>query len=551
MKKKIFNKHQSPFILLFLILLIAAILRFYNLSSVPPGASLDEASIGWNAYSILHTGKDEYGYKFPILLRAFDDWRPALYVYFVIPFVKVIGLTTLAVRLPSVLLSLLTIISSYFLIKILFKDYEYKNSLSLLVSFLLAISPWNIYISRLGHEVNAGLFFVVSGILFFLLSINDKKKKTFLIFSSILFGFSFYTYQSVKIFTPFIILTLILIYRKQLLQMKKIFLYPTIIGVMIAAPIVIASFSPNALIRFKGSSVFDTNNPLYAQSAKQLLVSKEKGDFLGIILNNRRVTSLNIFISQYFSHFSPKWIFSNTGNESFKTPGLGLLYYWETPFFFLGIIFLFKSKISPRTKLVIFFWILISFIAPAITTGAPHAMRSYNIIPMPIILTSFGILGMGRFISKKIGFPLLGLVVVIELFYFFHQYFFIFPKTQSSSFQYSLSEVMPFIAKNHNKYEKIIISNQGSLYQSYMFYLFYNKYDPKKYLEEGGTVSGGYAETHKFNKYIFRPINYKKDRLEKNTLLVGNPSDFSQDIRALTEFRNLDGKISVEMISKK
>ena len=76
---------------------------------MPPSPSLDEVSIGYNAYSILTTGKDEYGYRLPLLLRAYDDWRPSMYVYIVIPFVKFMGLSSLAVRFPSIILSLFAV----------------------------------------------------------------------------------------------------------------------------------------------------------------------------------------------------------------------------------------------------------------------------------------------------------------------------------------------------------------------------------------------------------------------------------------------------------
>src|SRR3989338_9791554 len=89
-----------------IIIIIALFLMLYQLNSVPPSASLDEVSIGYNAYSILKTGADEYGYKFPLLLRAYDDWRPALYAYFVVPFIALIGLTPVAVRLPAALMGI-------------------------------------------------------------------------------------------------------------------------------------------------------------------------------------------------------------------------------------------------------------------------------------------------------------------------------------------------------------------------------------------------------------------------------------------------------------
>ena len=166
---KIYNSEFRIKIIVALVILIAVFLRLHNLSSVPPSASLDEASIGWNAYSILKTGGDEYGTKFPMLLRAYDDWRPALYVYLVIPFVKLVGLNVLAVRLPSFILSITTVLATYFLVHELTRISKIRinaNMLGLLSAFLLAISPWHIYISRLGHEANAGLAFIIFAILF-------------------------------------------------------------------------------------------------------------------------------------------------------------------------------------------------------------------------------------------------------------------------------------------------------------------------------------------------------------------------------------------------
>jgi len=97
------------------IIFIAAFFRFYQITIVPPHPSLDEVSIGYNAFSILKTGVDEYGTKFPILLRAYDDWRPALYIYLVVPFVKLFGLSIFAVRLPSVIMSILDIVGIFYI----------------------------------------------------------------------------------------------------------------------------------------------------------------------------------------------------------------------------------------------------------------------------------------------------------------------------------------------------------------------------------------------------------------------------------------------------
>ncbi len=52
-------------LLLLLVFFIAFFLRFYKLDTIP-GLLRDEASIGYNAYSVLTTDKDEYGKLLPL-----------------------------------------------------------------------------------------------------------------------------------------------------------------------------------------------------------------------------------------------------------------------------------------------------------------------------------------------------------------------------------------------------------------------------------------------------------------------------------------------------
>ena len=64
-----------------LIFLLGFFIRFYHLSSVPNGLYNDETAIGYNAFSILQTGKDEYGTPMPVYFRSFDDYKLPVYIY--------------------------------------------------------------------------------------------------------------------------------------------------------------------------------------------------------------------------------------------------------------------------------------------------------------------------------------------------------------------------------------------------------------------------------------------------------------------------------------
>ncbi len=540
MKKRLF--------LLLAIIFLAVVLRVYQLSHVPPSASLDEASIGWNAYSILNTGADEYGYKFPILLRAYDDWRPALYVYLVIPFIKLLGLSVIAVRLPSVILEIFAILATYFLVKELFEKYKYKEYLGLLSAFFLSISPWSVYISRLGHEANAGFAFGIFAIFFFL-KFKNSLKNIYLYLAVIFFSISFYAYQAEKIFIPLIVIILAVLFREKLLARKKHLLFATLLGLVILIPVLKETLSPNGLARFRGTSAFDVNAPVYFQAAKIRLSAKENHNLLKEVLNNNRIVTLKIFTGNYISHFSPYFLFANSGLGDFRAPKVGLLYLFELPLIIIGIFYLLFGKFDRKVKIFLAGWIIISPLAASIASGSPHAMRSYNFLPTFQILSSLGLIYLVVFIKKGIArniFMFIVLfIVIVNVLYFCRQYFISFPKEQSSSFQYTMSVVVPYILRNQNSFDEVIISNRNNLAQSYMLFLFYSKYDPILYQNEGGTVTGGFEQTHKFGNYKFKDISLKK--ISRGVLYLGNPSESpleSDKFFVVKNFTNLDGKIS-------
>src|SRR3989338_11079234 len=120
----ILNKKLTKYIILVLLVIIGAFLRFYQLGINPPSLNWDEASLGYNAYSILKTGADEYGNFFPISIRSFDDHKPPMYAYLTIPFVAIFGPTEFAVRFPSAVAGVLTVIIMYFLVKELFFNWD-------------------------------------------------------------------------------------------------------------------------------------------------------------------------------------------------------------------------------------------------------------------------------------------------------------------------------------------------------------------------------------------------------------------------------------------
>jgi len=116
-------------LLLAAIFLLALAIRTVNLGNHPPGLTWDEAGLGYNAYSILKTGRDEHGIFMPLIFKSFGDYKPGIYVYLTVPSIAVFGLTEFAVRFPSALAGTLTVLFTYFLAKELFRrSLEIRNS---------------------------------------------------------------------------------------------------------------------------------------------------------------------------------------------------------------------------------------------------------------------------------------------------------------------------------------------------------------------------------------------------------------------------------------
>ena len=444
---------------LILVILLAAFLRLWQLSSVPPSPSLDEVSIGYNAYSILQTGRDEYGILFPILLRAYDDWRPAMHVYTSLPFVKLLGPSALAVRLPSAILSILTVLATYFLVKRLCKN----ESIALIATLLLAISPWHIYISRLGHEVNEGLAFAVLAVLF-----SFKKQ---VLPAVLFFILAFISYHTDKAFIPLLLFGSLLIFWKQVILVKKKILVGLCIAVVAIAPFIRESVSSEGLSRMKGANVFAAQEPRFYERVQFLAEAGEKHDLIGEILYNRRILAGEILFSGYISHFNPSWLFANIADEKHKIPSIGLLYFWELPFVLLGLFLLVTTKgIDRKIKQFIFLWIIVAPVAASFASDTPHTMRSFVFLPTWQIVSAIGIVAVLDFFGRKklVRGIFLG-VVLLSTLYLYKQYFEVFPKTQSPSFQYALSQAVPFVLLHEKQYDKIVFSNEDNLTQAYMF----------------------------------------------------------------------------------
>ena len=140
---------QRNNLLLLSVVVLVALSYFYQVPSNPPGFYIDEASIGYNAYTIAQSGKDEYGESWPLYFRAFGEYKNPVYIYVLAALFRVCGPSILVARLLSATLGVATILLIWWL--------AYRLSRIQIVASLVAVSaaltPWLYENSRLVFEV--------------------------------------------------------------------------------------------------------------------------------------------------------------------------------------------------------------------------------------------------------------------------------------------------------------------------------------------------------------------------------------------------------------
>src|SRR3972149_9882912 len=244
---KIFVKTKLVFLA---IILIASFVRVWKLDKVPVSLFSDELDVGYQAYSLLSTGRDYFGNYFPINIHSYADFLSPLYIYTSIPTVAIFGITAWGVRLPAAIFGILGVWGIYLLVKEMAKD----EKLALLSSFVLAISPWHIQYSRVAFGVTMLITFLLFGLYFFFRSLTKPK---YLWISVALLVFTPWIYQTAKLFTPILMIFVFLVWKKQILKAKKLELIKAVVaGFLVGMPIIYSTYFARGILRAEYISVF-------------------------------------------------------------------------------------------------------------------------------------------------------------------------------------------------------------------------------------------------------------------------------------------------------
>ncbi len=495
---------QNKFIILF-ILAAAFLSRFYQLGVVPSSLNWDEVSNSYNAYSILKTGNDEYGNFLPLSNRSFDDYKPPLFMYLDVPAVALFGLTNFSARLPSAFFGLLSVVFVYFFTRLLFK----KEKIALLSGALFAVVPWSSHFSRVGFEANIGLFFTLGTFTFLHGSFNEniptKKRKILLLLASIFLVFSMYSYHSTRIFLPLLSLAALVIHKKEVFSFGKKYLFSLFLfAFILLLPIVIFTPKGSFANRFEATTQKAINQDLDA-SVGLMQEDNSEGQKISRIIHNRRIIITLSSFNKYLSHFDVNFLFtSGDNNLRHHIEPHGLLFLFQLPLFIIGLYIAVKKH--TQSHLFLLSWLILSPIPASLGDAFPHAIRSYNLIFPMTALSAIGMINLVsnlKIINFKLAVSIIPVVVSISFFTYTHNYLNHYPIDESFWWQFGYKEAVLQTENLKNHFDKIIID--PSLEQGYIFWLYYNKYDPRQYQQS--------KDKNHFDKYIFtnnKPTNSKE-----------------------------------------
>jgi 4-amino-4-deoxy-L-arabinose transferase-like glycosyltransferase len=528
-------------LILIIILTIAIILRFWNLGQTPKGFYLDEAALGYNAYSIMETGKDEFGKAWPVLFRSFGDFKAPIYSYLLIPIYKVWGMNIWSTRVLSAVAGIVTIWFVFWLVK----NVSQKINLALITTLLLAISPWAIIFSRTSYETNLALMFLAISLWSFY---KFKQNKKYLILTAIMAALAFLSYHSERVIVPLIFLILFIKEWKNIFDKKNIktLVIALVLGLVLILPTVKLMTTPGFLARVNTLSIFSkTIKPSWGFEEKL-------SGWKNVVFNDQYILQLREFGSLYSVYFSPRYLFGlgDSGPRS-SYPDMASFFLWQLPFWVMGIIWLFK-KTGSKEKEIKFLVILLMLVSPIPASITKDPFSNIRALPLVLPLAIMMAVGVDIFLNK---FKKIGLIILIGLIVWsggkiylsvfkFNDYF------RGYSWEEGIEEMTNKIKDQKNPV--VVDGQRGEIYSQI---LFFTKADPKKYQENNFEVNlnNYYTDmtrnrTKQINNITVRNIIWHED-IYKEQILVGDALSINEDqmkehcLSLVFEIKDKEGKI--------
>lgn len=537
------------------IVLVALVLRVVQLGSLPPSLYWEEVALGYDAYAIAQTAHDHHGNFLPIVaFESFGDWKPGLYIYALVPFVKIFGLQEWVIRLPSVMAGVLIVIGVGQLMR-LWLPTKHDRSWSLVAMALTAISPWAIQFSRGAWEANLATALLLWGVVLGWHSLPLGKKfnarSWWMVPAVVLFSLSLYAYHAAKLVAPALGLGVVAVWVWHIWQQRlpwkmylRVWLAALLVGLVVAAPMLLAFGSATVQQRFAETNIFSDIEIIKASNAR---IEAAGNHPLSKLVYHRYFFFGGAILENFFSHFKFDFLFVNgDSNPRHSTQFFGLLYPIEVLFLLLGLYAVAKKWSAKAAYLA--FWLVIGIVPASLTWASPHALRILVTLPVWMALLTLGIRQLLAWVSPRWQRLALFLIVVLylgQLAVFWRHYSLIYPKQYSSEWQYGYKEMIASVAAAHqeNPDGRVYITREQG--RPAMYYWFFTQTDPSRVQAADATAAMDQGEYVTFENIAF--INTVNEVGDEG-IVAASADGFEQlsasyPVQQLAEIKNVKGEV--------
>ncbi len=505
-------------------------LRVTRLDKVPPALAQDEACDGYDAYSILKTGRDHHGNFMPIVMQGFNDYRMPLFQYSLVPLVGVFGLKAAVVRLGAAIWGIVDMVAITIVAGLMF---GWAGAAA--AAILVALMPWHLELSRYGIEATAASATISIAMASFFMWLR-RRRDFWLFLSGLSFGLSLYTYAITKPLVPPLLGLIAILYWRELKQAR--------IKAVAALSIVVVLALPQAVM-------FLRNGALMQREYRHLSLFSPDSICMGCDSEQTRQAMNSIpylLIANFANNFTPSFLFLNGDRGDHWTmlhpPNFGELLPEQAILIVLALIAFF-SPTRRKFAILILGWVIFAAVPAALIkplgvgffepgkTPTPWVMLDHEIPPAPvtasmlldhtdsrhsaltmapwILLSALGVVVLLKLTSSK---PVVQVTAAILLLagITFHSarfvgtYFEDFPTFAAPYFQYGIKEFLQTIDKTYSADLPVIISPR--INQPYIYVLFFERYSPAAFQQ--GPVQqepGIFGQVEGFGRYRFVPQN--------------------------------------------
>src|SRR5512139_26988 len=421
------------------VVILATVLRIYQLKDVPAGLFCDEAALGYNAWAIGTAGMDENGKILPLFVWSFGGYKNPVYIYSAIIPIKLLGLDEFSLRLTSALFGIGTVIGIFFLGRALFTPW-----VGLFAALFLAVCPWHLHFSRIAFELISFPFLFVIGLTLLVRFTEGRRTLPAAMFC---FSLCLYAYAIAAVFVPLFLIGFSLLYLPTLLRRWR--------QTLLAALVVLATIAPAAIFYLQHREA-----TMYFRNTTGLSVQMSSGDQAARFGRN------------YLEFFNPTFLFHN-GDPIARhaVRGFGELLPFYAPLLLLGVAV--AAFYPDRRSKLLLWWLALYPVGASLMVEIPTASRSFIGAPAFCLLAALGFAAGLRALGWAARWRPLALVLqtaalafsayvlIPQLTAYLHAYFVDYPKYSAPTyggFQYGYRDTIQYMESQRANYDLLMMT---------------------------------------------------------------------------------------------